>query len=151
MTEQSEFAKALEYTFRILARQDYSKSRIRQKLLRREVPESVIGEVIAYLEELNYLDERRSVKNLMRSRFEYRHWGPYKVRRSLHQMGYESDTVAEELREIDDEQVLHYCEEALADYYRRKPDADREKVFRFLAGRGFPVHIICQALSKPRQ
>ncbi len=147
MTARSEFVKALEYTFRLLSRQDYSKLRIKQKLQKRDYPITVIDDVIAYLEEHNYINEVRTVKNLVHTRFEHRHWGPYKVQNSLYKMGYESDIVADKLQDFDDERILHYCEAAAADYNKRKPSASREQIYRFLVRRGFPTHIIYQALN----
>jgi regulatory protein len=149
MSQRSkEYQRALSYALRLISFRDYSEKRIRLKLSKRYEKE-IIDEVISELIESRYLDETRSIKNYLKERMQYNLWGPFKVYRSLLNKGYKRDLIKNELDKLSSDEVLNYCKQALLNYCtKQNKDIEKDKLYRFLYGKGFPHDVIMQSLEQ---
>lgn len=144
-----EYSKALSYVLKILGRRDYSEKKLREKLLNKRYSAAIAADILEFLRERNYVNEERTVRNMVTTRLDHYHWGPYKVRSNLFSKGYDLKVINRVLNEIEDEQFLHCCENAIDDYLKHNDYSiiKLEKIYRFLKNRGFSDNIIKRSLS----
>ncbi len=121
---------------------------MKEKLFRR-YDSSVIDSIISQLKEYGYLNEENAINNYIRERLKYNLWGPFKIQRSLLSKGYKRDYVEKAIDSISNEEVLNYCKEALENYSaKQNTDIEKDKIYRFLYGRGFPHALIMESLRQ---
>ncbi|MFP4457448.1 MAG: regulatory protein RecX [Clostridia bacterium] len=143
-----DYQRALSYALRLISYRDYSEKRIRAKLEKRYTKE-IIDKVILEMIDNRYIDEKRSIKNYLKDRMQYNLWGPYKIYRSLLNKGYKKELIKSELDKISNDEVLNYCKQALLNYCaKQNKDIEKDKLYRFLYGRGFPSDVIMRSLEQ---
>ena len=149
MSQQSkEYQKALSYSLRIISYRDYSEKRVRMKLEKRYEKE-IIDKVISELMDCKYINESRSIKSYLKERMQYNLWGPFKIYRSLLNKGYKKDLIKRELDKLSSDEVLNYCKKALLNYCtKQNKDIEKDKLYRFLYGRGFSHDTIMRSLEQ---
>ena len=131
-------SEARSYLFDLLARRDYPRAQLAQKLAQRECSPEVTAKVLDQFESDGYLSDRRFVEAQVRQRFEQGQ-GRRKIEYELRQKGVSNSLIEEMLSaaEVEPKQV------ALT-YYRRRygevvaeDQKERAKRMRHMAGRGF--------------
>ncbi len=140
----------------LLSRREHSCHELRQKLAAKfsETDGADIEATLLYLQELNYLSDRRFAEVFARSRLQ-RGQGPLRIRRELLQRGVGNDLVAGALEQLDADWFA-LAAELLQRKFREPiaPALSREQQFkerarrqRYLAYRGFPADAISWALE----
>lgn len=131
-------AQARGYLLDLLARRDYPKSQLRQKLQQRDCPEQIIGALLEEFESAGYQSDQRFVEAQVRQRLEAGQ-GRRKIEFDLRQKGVSIEL----LNAVLEVQDADGNQRAL-DYMRRRYGAlpaedqkERAKRFRHLASRGF--------------
>jgi len=131
-------AQARSYLLDLLARRDYSKSQLRQKLQQRDCPEQLIGMLLDEFETAGYQSDQRFVEAQVRQRLEAGQ-GRRKIEFDLRQKGVSTELLSTVL----DAQDADGNQRAL-EYMRRRygelpaeDQKERAKRFRHMAGRGF--------------
>ena len=132
------YDKAIKSAMNMLSRREHSVLELTRKLQLREIPSSVIDEVIGSLIENNLLSDERFAESYVRMR-SARGYGPQRVRLELQERGIGSDLIGCYL----DEAEIDWYE--LANEVRSRKFAEdvpnefelRAKQMRFLQYRGF--------------
>ena len=138
-----------KYAIRLLAPRDYSRHKLKEKLLSREFDFDQIDLVLDALEEKQYLNEERYSKGKIRG-YIFRKKGPEYIKQKLKLEKIENVSVY-----IDD--VIREYEidwQAIASEIVEKEIRNKEltyqlrsKIFRKLASRGFPFDTINSVLN----
>ncbi len=124
----------------ILSRRDHSEAEVRQKLTRKGFSSSEVQSVIEWLYTKKLLDDKLVAERYVSSVLSYKTIGPRWLKMKLRQRGVDSETLDETISAAfaepgREEQLL---EEAATSWQRRvRHPADKERLARFLAGRGF--------------
>jgi regulatory protein len=144
------FKRALSSALRILTRRDHSVTELRRKLRQRQVETTLIDQVITECRRLNYLDDDRFAKGLIRYS-KRKGYGPLHVRQDLSRRGLTGTAVEHMLSEAYSEQEERRIArkvglKKLSSIRESDPSKRREKLYRFLSSRGFSKAAIADAL-----
>lgn len=137
---------------RLLARREYSRAELTQRLLSREHSAEAIAACLDELASEGLQSDTRFSQSFLRSRVA-RGQGPLKVRVELERRGVERSLVATTLAEAEREGEVDWFElacEVLARRFSQGGDTPRERARRerFLASRGFNFEQIRHALER---
>ncbi len=133
-------ATALDRAVRFLSYRPRSSSEVRRYLQDKGVEPPVINEVIARLERLGYVDDMAFARFWVQNRDEFRPRGPLALRQELKQKGIPAPIIAQVLSEVDFAEAAYRAAQAQAARWSNLGrQAMRQKLYAFLARRGFPV------------
>ncbi len=144
---------ALEGAVRILARRDHTCTELAVKLRKRGFGRAAIEAALVRCRELGYLDDAKAAMTLAQH-MAARGYGPLWIRQALVKKGLAADLIENALVCCGDERVqVRRARRQLgkksavlareADPWKR-----RQKVFRYLTGRGFPAAVVRQLLAE---
>lgn len=138
--------KALLKAYDYVARRPHSTAELRDKLLRKEHPNDVVDEVINRLQESGYLDDVAFAKLWIEQRGTTR--GPRLLRAELMKKGVSSDDMAEAFGErvIEDNDLTRLIQKRMTRYDGQEWPQVRDKLMRYLAGRGYDFDAITTAI-----
>lgn len=135
--------------YKLLAIKGYLKSELRKKLKRYKIAPEAIEEILGECEKLGYLDDQREGK-LFIIRQKRRGLGPQMIAYKLQQKAPELKEMVRE-RVTDEEQ-----RETIKSWITKKTKKNdlndikvKERLYRFLRGKGFDDHLIRQELFTP--
>ena len=132
--------RTVAYLLRLLARRDYARAELRERLGRKGVDPSVAEAAIERLERLELLDDRRVAEGVVRSRRDRK--GRHALARDLSRYGVSDELRDEALAPLDDADQERTARAVLEAHAWRFAGADRRKAYAkaasFLARRGFP-------------
>jgi regulatory protein len=149
--EDPELKKAKNRAFSLLKLRPRSVHEIRQKLHERKFAASLIEDVLAYLLEYRFLDDRAFARAWIQSRL-LRPYGRRRIAMELRDKGIEKELLEEEL----DKAFSDVDEGALAeDLARRRfqrmkgvePLKARQRLQNYLIRRGFDIDVIRRAVQ----
>ncbi|MBW6390535.1 regulatory protein RecX [Billgrantia antri] len=137
---------------RLLARREYSRAELAQRLASRAHPPEAIDACLDALAEDGLQSDARFAESFLRSRM-MRGQGPLKVRGELERRGVERTLVATTLAAAEQDGEVDWFElaaEALSRRFTHPGDSPRERARRerFLASRGFDFDQIRHALER---
>ncbi|MCE8016687.1 regulatory protein RecX [Halomonas sp. MCCC 1A17488] len=137
---------------RLLARREYSRAELTQRLASRAHPTEAIDACLDALAEAGLQSDARFAESFLRSRV-MRGQGPLKVRAELERRGVERGLIAAALAEAEREGEVDWFElarEVLERRFSGPGDTPRERARRerFLAARGFDFEQIRHALAR---
>jgi regulatory protein len=140
--------KALNY----LGRFSRTEQQVADYLARKEFPPEEIRTTIAFLREHKFVDDRAFAETFLQSRLR-RFDGPLKIRQMLLQKGIAKALVDSLLKaqyptDLQIENAAALLEKRIS---RRSATTERQKLYRFLASRGFPGYVIIQAFELHRR
>lgn len=147
------YDQALHRAAQLCSKGEQCPSDIFEKVQQWGLSESEAARLVAYLTQEKYLDEARFVHAFVHDKFTYQHWGRIKIAYMLRMKGIADSLIENTMDEvISPEPYLATC----ADLVRSKikgmdlplSPADRAKVFRFAAQRGFESSVVSKALSQ---
>ena len=126
----------------LLSRREHFTKELIQKLTKKGVSDDIISNVIAVLQEKNYLNDTRATE-IFALEFKRKKKGFIKLINELRIRGVSGvETMVRELYSVEEEQ--NNAEKVLTQLH--KPT--REKVYRYLFNRGFSPEIIRRAMEK---
>jgi len=134
---------------RLLSRRDYTTAELRDKLLAREHDAAEVDETIQDLCRERLLDDQRVAEAYARTACRLKGRGRVRIGRELEARGVDRDLVREVMASLSESDEAAALERFLA---RRRTatrlDATaRRRLFHQLLRRGFPAHLIAQALK----
>ena len=136
-----------EYAFALLGRRDYTESRLREKLKKRQYRDADIGPVLGYLRSLKVLDDAGFAFRYAVSRISSKPRGPELIDFELAKKGIERSVrktvLGKVFREHPESEV---ASSALKKKFRKT--AGREVAYRFLKRRGFSSAVISEILDR---
>ncbi|GIV33955.1 MAG: regulatory protein RecX [Chitinophagales bacterium] len=132
-----------------------SAERCRQDVIRKlsqsGVEPATIEKLIRRLERRGFLDEKRYARLFAREKFHLSAWGKIKIRHALRQKGISDDLIEVALEEIPQEEYLATLRKLFSQKIHALAATDKasrkEKVFRYLAGRGFEPDLITRLME----
>lgn len=151
LIERDEAGKVLNKALRYLSVRPHSEQELRTKLVRKEIDPDLIDDAFQRLRELGYLDDVAFARQWVEERGDKR--GTRLLRAELRRKGIADGVVAEALTvgsERHDElaNARALALKRLGRLSGESPHAVREKLTRYLAGRGYGYDLIRQALDE---
>jgi regulatory protein len=146
------YRNALNSALRILARRDHSAAELAQKLTRHGHAEDVVQRVIIECQRLDYLDDRRALRQVLAG-MKRRGFGIHRIRhellkRGLTRAGSEYDSAAS-MPPAEERSVAHRV--ALKKWKSLQPEPEagkkRLRLLRFLRSRGFSDGVIFDVMA----
>lgn len=139
----------------LLARREYSRHELFQRLSRHALPEADIDDCLTWLMEHDLQSDSRFAESFVRSRIQ-RGQGPRRIQSDLDQRGIHSDLIASAIEEVVEQEDVDWFElaaQVLSRKFSSPPRDVKEKARqqRFLAGRGFLHDQIRHALETGTQ
>ena len=135
--------------YKLLALRGYMKSELRARLKRYKISTEVIEQTLGEFEKLGYLDDQREGE-LFIARAKKRGLGPQMIAYKLGQKNPELKEMV--CKRVSDEQQ----QEAIKKWIEKKTKKNdfnnikvKKRLYRFLRGKGFDDHLICQELFTP--
>lgn len=144
--------QALDSAVRLLARRNHARGELADKLRRRDFPAHAIEEALAACERYGYLDDDETARQLFRE-LRRKGNGPLKIRQEMARRGLTGEGVDRLLDayaggEAERAAARELLEKRRARYDREPdPRKRREKIQRFLHGRGFTGPVIREVLE----
>ena len=136
---------ALIYASDLLARQEQSSARLREKLRRKGYEEEEADKAIACLAERGYLDDAAACARQFRFLYEDSRQSVRQICAKLMQRGFPSGIVRECVPQDMDERETGAAKRSLEIKFR--PSADRRKMQAYLYRRGFDSDIVRAAVD----
>ena len=130
----------------ILARQDHSECRLRQKLIAKEYPADEINEAIEKLKKYNYLNDQRSCENQFDIMYNSNRYSIRQIRLKLVKLGFDSNLIESCKPENCDEHDEIVAELLLQSRFKVIPED--KKMWNFLSSKGFDYSIISFVVNK---
>ena len=136
-------ACAKTYTYGMLARKDRTVKEVREKLYERGFHKDAVEYAIASVSKYGYLnDEEYALSYVERA---LSHKGSYRIRQELKRKGVGEEEINLALRDVEFDDQFENALELAKKHLRGKSLEDekvKEKLFRFLASRGYNYDII---------
>jgi regulatory protein len=122
----------------LLSRREHGRAELFWKLVKKQVPRGEVEAALDSLEELGLLDDHRAATGLTRYYVELRSYGPNKLRQVLRrERSFPDYVVAQVFEELDVDWRAKCTALAERRGLRGPERKDRDKLVRFLIGRGF--------------
>ena len=147
------YRKALNTALRILTRRDHSKHELSQKLKARGYAGEVIDEVISECERFDYINDERTAQVFIRQ-LQRKGYGRIRIRFKLNSKGFRGKHIqafiSETISDVDECQCAEKTIRKHARRFDREKDIlkKKDKIYRFLYGRGFSKAVISELISK---
>jgi regulatory protein len=139
---------------RSLGMRAHSTAELKRKLLSKGMDPAVVSDVIAYLLDLGYLNDRDFTRQFVEYGFRRKLWGAFKVRAALMERGVAKDIVDEFLADKD---VAVWERRGAREFagkrVRNQPRRDEtffKKLSSQLSGRGFSWDIVSDVMDRVR-
>jgi regulatory protein len=134
---------------RLLARRDYTKAELTERLLARGYAEPAVDSALRALEADGTVDDRRAARAHVRTASRVKGRGRLRIARELDARGIARDIARDALDTLspadDTEAVRRFLQKRRVP--RQLSPADRRKIFQQLLRRGFAVDTIARALT----
>jgi regulatory protein len=124
---------------------------VRRKLETWEIPINQQNEIIKKLQKEKFLDEERFCKAFVNDKTKYNRWGIYKIRFELKKRLIPEELIKEALKNIDtkenSELLRSLIEQKMKTVKGKNEWEIKQKLMRFVAGRGFALNDIERILE----
>lgn len=146
------YRNALNSALRILVRRDHSSVELAQKLMRRGHAEDVVQRVIIECLRLNYLDDRRTLRQVLDG-LKRKGFGTHRIRHELLKRGLAGDgsefSTAECLPPDEERSMARRVALKKWKSLQQEPEPGRRRLrlMRFLRSRGFPDAVIYDVME----
>lgn len=141
------FSKAAAYC----SLAEHCQHEVREKMKAWEVPEEMVDNIIDHLKEEQFIDEERYCRAFVEDKLKHNKWGCIKIRYELLRKRIPSDLIIEVFSNLDEEEYLAMAKslmEKKRKEIKAKDDYERRnKLYRFMAGRGFELEITERAYA----
>ncbi len=140
-------AKAYNATVNFLKTRERSKKEISDKLKTKEYSLSVIKKILAKLENLDLVNDKRFAQMFVRDRIKLKPKGKRVLRLELKQKGIDGDIIEKVLEDILDKkkesELVEKVFKKIESRYSNLPPAEqKQKIIKYLLGKGFEWNII---------
>lgn len=140
------YAKWLGFYY--LGKRAYSIGELREKLLNKEVENSIVDEAIFYFIDNKYLNDEEYARNYVENALKYKAYGKFKIKQKLREKKVPSEIIEDVLGNIDStDEALEKAFQSKSRGLDLKDRKDKEKLVRRLASRGFAFDDINRRIS----
>jgi regulatory protein len=147
------YRKALNTALRILTRKDHSKHELSQKLKTRGYAGEIIDKVISECERFDYIDDERTTQVFIRQ-LQRKGYGRKRIQFELNSKGLRGEdlqaVLSKSISDADEYQSAEKIFRKQARRFDREKDSikRKDKIYRFLYGRGFSKAVISELINK---
>ena len=144
--------KAREAVFRLLKVRFRSEQEIRERLKRKEFPQDTIEQTIEYFKKGEFIDDRQFAQKWISSRL-LKPFGVNRIQFELKSKGIQDEIIKEALKDVtndylEEEVVLSLVKRQVSKYKNRDLNKSRQRIYGYLARRGFRSGVILKALER---
>ncbi|HDL64203.1 MAG TPA: regulatory protein RecX [Proteobacteria bacterium] len=152
MKNTKEYREAWESALRLLNYRERSIKELEGRLLEKHYSPPIIEAVIKRLKELDLLDDRKFARLWARSRIRFKPRSSWLISRELREKGIREEVIREVIEteftpEQELEAAMSLAEKQARRYRGEDPEKAREKLFAFLARRGFASDTIYKCID----
>jgi regulatory protein len=141
--------RAFQQAMLFLGYRARSESEIRKNLRKHEIPEEVIEETLARLQQVGLANDGQFARAWVENRTMFRPRSRRMMAMELRQKGLDEETASAALNEIDDEALAYEAAQKRAVRFKELEWKDfRKKLSEFLARRGFSYPVIAPAVTR---
>ncbi|MEI6498341.1 MAG: regulatory protein RecX [bacterium] len=141
----------LQYALDMISLRDRSEFELHKKMVRKEYSEEEIATTIEWLKDKKFLNDERFAEHFIKYQMSLGRVGKQKIKLKLYQLGVAEDLINKYLNDQGENELENAQIQAqkwlvrskITDKYEQK-----NKLFRFLLGRGFNYDIIIKATEK---
>lgn len=135
-----------EYLLRLLSRRIYSRYEILRKLNNKGYPESIISNLVFWLEDNNHINDELFAKMWAQFRLQNKPIGRYRLNQELILKGIKQDIIQKVIDETYNEMdeltlARNLLKEKIASSEIKNIRIDPKKIYNFLLRRGFSIEI----------
>lgn len=131
--------KPLKKALDLLSKRQYSRKKLKEKLLEKQFEEAEIELTLKRLEDLEYVNDRAFAKNIIRSYIEFKNFGKRRIYLELIKKGIPKEIANAELNKIDDSEET--IKQSFDKFLKTHKSLPKEKIFsralNYLMRRGF--------------
>lgn len=152
MLKHDKLKDALQYSYKLLARQPYSEKKLADKLLKRGIDNDTISQAIKHLKDYRYLNDEDFASRWMDVHINVYGWGPYKLRYGLKKQGIHHNIIDDILTKAfpNEDVQKNVCMDVLKKYLKTHDltqENRRNRVFNYLKRHGFNTNIILECMN----
>lgn len=142
-----------EYLIRLLGRRDHASHELRLKGIKKGYDYEILDQIIAELEDKNYINNYAFAKKYAHDKFRFNNWGPNKIKAELSKKKIGKSTIAQVLDEEFDQQskietINELIEKKKPSLLRTDPEKRRKKIFDYLFRKGYHSQIILNQIDQ---
>lgn len=145
------FEEILSYAASYCAKEERCKSDLAGKLRLYGADKEQIEACVEQMQERGFLDEKRYSQLFVRSKFNQKNWGKIKIMAHLKAKGLPQDLINSALEDIDsepyDQTIVRLYEKKFSLLKDSDPEQRKQKVIRYLLGKGFEYGNILRAIK----
>ncbi|PWN05165.1 regulatory protein RecX [Rhodohalobacter mucosus] len=152
--DDEEYQSVKDACYRYLSRRDHAAMELRQKITQKGLRASVADLIIEEFEQKGLIDDYRFAKKFAADKMELKKWGPLKIKNALLRKGVKK-SISEKVTQniIENLEQDGICVDLLrkrkAHFLRETdPMKRRQKMYRYLAGKGFYNREINDAINR---
>lgn len=145
----SQKSKLKNRALRLLSVRNYTANELRQRLVKDDYDPEEIEAVLAWLKEIDYLDDQRTAELFVENRNRFRPTGKYGLKQELKQKGV-SDTIIDTVVNTEDddyELALRLAKSKLKTMQHVSPQKQYQRIGGLLGRRGFSWDVIRNVLN----
>ncbi len=145
--------KALGAAIKLLSRRIHTVEELKNRLLKQDVSEDILPDVIAECLRRKYLNDETVAKYYL-DELRRKSYGPRYIRQYMRQKGLESDLIEEIFEqyqsEYDESDIARraYHKKSKMLGQKESPQKRREKIHRYLCSRGFSMSVISELIRQ---
>ena len=144
----SSVSKCKNYVLKLLARKLYTEKELRNKMRDKGFLTEASDEVVSFLKEYGYINDRQFAKSYISDSIRLRKKGKRLIRMELLQKGIEEELISELLDGLETDEALDSLIEKKARSLDLSDKRNIKKIFDFCARRGYPYDEIRQAVNR---
>lgn len=148
LIEECELSKAYKYGLSLLERKDYTIFEMENKLKSKEYSENTIAKVINKVKEYGFLNDTRYTERFIKDGLNIKKHGIRRIKHDLNRKGIDK----EEINQIELDDEIEYQNAMLLAEKKYKQiigkEKIREKLFRYLVGRGYEYEVVTKVINK---
>lgn len=143
-----------ESCLRYLGRRDHASFELRQKVINKGFDKNITDSVIAELLEKGYINDEQFAQTFAAEKAELNKWGPQKIKSALFKKGIDKRFIEKALKNLrenlqQDQICVDLVLKRKSHFLREKdPFKQKQKIFRYLSGRGFSSSVIKQSMPQ---
>lgn len=134
----------------LCSRQEKCKSEVKEKLVRWELDEDKIEEIIALLIKEKFIDEDRYTGFFVRDKIKFNKWGKIKIRHHLVQKRIPENIISNAFDNIDITDYKNIIEREIEKKLTliKKDPHKKDKLIRFMQSKGFELDLVLPIVTE---
>lgn len=133
-------------------RAEHCSAEMYEKLAKWGISGTDADEIVASLVARSFINDRRFACAFVRDRYRFGSWGRRKIVMALRNKKIGGDIIEEALQEIDNKEYIRLLAHQIVQKAKTLPESgsfeSRQKILRFVAGRGYELQLALKIMEK---